>query len=157
MSFIASEYINPAELQRFAVVSTTAADARRQIPFMSWLKEYRTFSIGLPRQVGKTTALMSSSTESTVIIFPTHLMLNYARRRSSVSAGLYTPDSFVEFASSLLVSSTPTKLTQIFIDEVDYVSADRMQHVLNAIDTLQQRGRLADNVFILKVGTPLFC
>lgn len=158
MSFIATDYINHTAVQQFTVISTVAAEARLHLSFMSWLKEYRTFSIGLPRQVGKTTALISVSTESTAIIFPTRLMLDYVkRRRPAVPVGLYDPSSFVECASSYRTSSNSPKLTQIFMDEFDYIPPHRAQQVMDAIELLQHRGGLSDDVFILEVGTPPFC
>jgi hypothetical protein len=158
MSFIATDYINHTAVQQFTVVSSAAAEARPHLSFMAWLKEYRTFSIGLPRQVGKTTALLAVSNESTAIIFPTPLMLAYVKRsRLSVSVGLYDPGSFVEYASSYHTSSNSPKLTQIFMDEFDYIPTHQAEQVMNAIEMLQHRGGLADDVFILKVGTPPFC
>lgn len=157
MTFIASDFINADQLQRFAVVSDAATRMRPGHPsFASWLSEHRTFSIGLPRQTGKTTALMSLADESTVVMFPTHRMLDYAKREySSVSAGLlFTPYSFADFAHSFSTLHNPLKITRIFMDEFDFAPIRDMENVMHAINFMHARRALADDVFILKVGTP---
>lgn len=156
MTFIASNFINADQLQRFAVVSSVAMRLRpSHQSFTSWVGEHRTFSIGLPRQTGKTTTLLSVSDDSTVVIFLTNRMLDYAKREySSVSAGLFTPYSFAKFAESFSVLHNPLKISRIFMDEFEFAPVRDVELVSDAINTLYYRGGLADNVFVLKVSTP---
>jgi len=172
MTILASDIIDHAFLERLAIINPVALRSRPLMPFVNWLIEHRTFTVGLPRQTLKTSTLVYHTNENTLFIAPNEIMRHHTINHCGDGEKLptihpiFTPDSLLRFAMSGAIdqhlhradgpsSLSPTQqFSQIFIDEHDSLDIQRQETVFRALDLLQRRHRLADNVFVLRVGTP---
>lgn len=156
-TILASDIITGELLDRLSVVDEVASHARSSfLTFSRWLLEFRTFSLEIARQTHKTTTLMKNITLGTVmIVHNEHMRRHILRDNQQYSDNIFTPSSFVKFAQRTLDTADTLPITRIFMDELNFGTDTQMTDVYNAINHLNERNKLAREVFILKVGTPV--
>jgi len=154
MQLLASDLITDDLLARLAHVSEDTIRNRQHLSFFRWMAEFRTFSLGLARQTHKTTTLIRHLDEQSIMIV--HNQREADRLNKLYPHELpqiFSPYGFVEFAERR-IHGTGRKISRIFMDELDLVSPNPAS-VYTSIELLQLGRYLTDNVFILKVGTPV--
>jgi hypothetical protein len=155
MTILASDIIDKTLLDSLAQVPDIALRLRPTLPFINWLLEHRTFSLGLARQTRKTSTLIKHLDEHSIMIVHNY---NEANRLNKVYPHqlpqIFSPIEFKYFAEQRVRGSN-RMISRIFMDELDMLDDPRKIPIYQCIDILNDSRHLADNVFILKVGTPV--
>lgn len=155
MTLLASDFIDPSLLERLAYVTELAERYRPATPFTQWLTEFRTFSLGLGRQTGKTSTLMRYTDEHTMLIVPNQRMAEYITKQYPHQLRqVFTPYSLLQFAT-YDGRGTDRQISRIFMDELSMVGHKEWDSVYEAIELLNAHRHLTPTVFVLKVGTPV--
>lgn len=156
MTILASDLIDNTLLERFARISDIASQARQHpSSYTQWLTEHRTFSIGIGRRTLKTTTLLHYTDENTVLIVRN--MSEVARLNKTYPHQLrqiFSPYEFERFAQQGIRGTNRT-ISRIFMDELDGIDPHDQEAIYRSIEMLAASRHLTDNVFILKVGTPV--
>lgn len=122
-------------------------EIRNLVGFSSYIKEYRTIALNVPRCVGKTTAIARLGSEMSSLIITTNQVMveNYRK-----NLGLYAISDVEGFICSTLGNRLPNrgmKYRAILIDERNLHNIDMLViHLLSS-------NALEKDFFILQVGT----
>jgi hypothetical protein len=156
MTILASDIIDNTLLKRLAHISDIAKQAR-QYPssYTQWLAEHRTFSLGLGRRTLKTTTLLHYTDENTIMVVHNQRVVDDLNRQYPHRLRqIFSPYGFHHFAEQGIRGTNRT-ISRIFMDECDMVDTRDWEKIYGSIEMLAASRHLTDDVFILKVGTPV--
>lgn len=155
MTIYASDFINDEVLERLAVISEPAIQWRESMHFINWLTQFRTFSLGLARQTGKTTTVAKHLNEQSLAIVPNFRMVEYMKQlHPTKEMNVFSSDTLLRYAVER-IQGTDKVFSTIFMDELDMLDDRQWDTVYEAILVLYYGHHLTDNVFVMKVGTPV--
>ena len=136
-------------------MSVINSEAYESMPFLDYIREYRTIGVIAPRQSGKTTLLeeIFDATENTALQFVCNLALNPQRHIHIIDRRVFT---FAELKFLSIDNSLPLKnekISVILVDEFTQMNSEHKMYMNTFIDRMYRKGNIDENFFVLKLGT----
>ncbi len=137
------------------LISTLIKQTRKQSPHFkgqwaasTWLAEHRTVTLGLPRQTGKTTALVNLAKSHPSLLFG--MNAQGARAQSRVHGVEFNTTDILDRRHSLVLQY-PAQL--VLLDEWIRMGPERRADLYEFLSVLMARRQLTEDVIIVNVGT----
>ena len=132
------------------------------IGFLNYIESFRTITIGLPRQSGKTEYLLKLKKDlSCLMLVPNRAIMDHIKRfayeYSNTSSEIFTFDSITTLVDKNRYSySYPPglKYSAFLIDEYSYMTQTQKILFMEALELLHERRMLTKDFYVLRLGTP---
>jgi len=132
------------------------------IGFLNYIESFRTITIGLPRQSGKTEYLLKLKKDlSCLMLVPnraiTDRIKRFAYEYSNTSSEIFTFDNITTLIDKNRYSySYPPglKYSAFLIDEYSFMTNQQKIHYVEVLELLHERRMLTKDFYVLRLGTP---
>ena len=117
------------------------------------LREFRTITLGLPRQSGKTTAVFNTARkQKSVVIVPSHVMLHAFLKMGELQ-NCHVPVIVADGATSISDAAKASRDDPLRIVLVDEYTLIDMDAVYNELDRMHILGLLSSDFLVVRTGT----
>jgi len=134
------------------------------IGFLNYIESFRTITIGLPRQSGKTEYLLKLKKDlSCLMLVPnraiTDRIKRFAYEYSNTSSEIFTFDNITTLIDknrySYSYSYPPgLKYSAFLIDEYSFMTQTQKILFMEVLELLHERRMLTKDLYVLRLGTP---
>jgi len=130
------------------------------IGFLNYIESFRTITIGLPRQSGKTEYLLKLKKDlSCLMLVPNRAIMDrikrFAYEYSNTSSEIFTFDSITTLIDKNRYSYPPgLKYSAFLIDEYSFMTQTQKILFMEVLELLHERRMLTKDLYVLRLGTP---
>lgn len=127
--------------------------------FVRFITEFRTITIGLPRQCGKTKYLLELKEQTSSLMFvPNRPTAEYCYKLDQPGnrSNIVSFDNMDSIQRQLRgFGSMGLKYSAFLIDEYSYMREDHLRDLKNLLNELKSKDMLTEDFYMLRLGTPV--